>query len=137
MKEIAISQGKFAMVDDEDFESLSKHTWCYLSGYAVRHSKKDEGKKRLIFMHRQIVNAPDRRRIFHVDGNRLNCQKENIRVPPPTVKKTVESQLVLPRISEEEVKEALEGLYPRCEFDMCPKSYEYNSIVTKDVKDML
>ena len=89
MKEIAISQGKFAMVDDEDFESLSKHTWCYLSGYAVRHSKKDEGKKRLIFMHRQIVNAPDRRRIFHVDGNRLNCQKENIRVPPPTVKKTV------------------------------------------------
>ena len=79
MKTIMLSQGKSAIVDDEDFESLSKYKWCFLCGYAVRHSNKSEGKKRLIFMHRQVIGAPDRRKVFQINKNRLDCRKENIR----------------------------------------------------------
>ena len=79
MKEIALTQGKFAIVDDEDFEDLAKFKWAYHGGYAHRVFIKD-GKKTGELMHRVIVNAPAGMDIDHVNRNPLDNRKCNLRV---------------------------------------------------------
>lgn len=81
MKEITLSKGYVAFVDDEDFEYLNQWKWyVYIDRiyrYAVR--KEYESGKR-IKMHRIILNAPDNLFVDHIDHNGLNNQKNNIRL---------------------------------------------------------
>ena len=85
MKEINLTQGKFAQVDDEDFEYLSQWKWCAHNKrdknhnyYAVRQNWFN-GKSHLIKMHRVIMNTPDNMQVDHKDRNGLNNQKSNLR----------------------------------------------------------
>jgi len=84
MKKIPLSQGKFALVDDEDFASLSKHNWFatktkadYLF-YAVRN--RPGRSKGMIKMHREILGATHNKHVDHKDGDGLNNQKHNLRI---------------------------------------------------------
>jgi hypothetical protein len=83
MKEIQLSQGKLAQVDDEDFEYLLQWRWSYLkgarTGYAVRTVKDEEGKKHNILMHRLLMSTPKGMECDHRDGNGLNNQSTNLR----------------------------------------------------------
>jgi hypothetical protein len=86
MKQIPLSQGKFAIVDDEDFEMLSTHKW-----HAAKHKNKNvfyartniitpEGKKTTCSMHRIILMInTDTSVCDHKDGNGLNNCKSNLR----------------------------------------------------------
>jgi hypothetical protein len=85
MKEIPLTKGQVAMVDDEDFAELSKTGWqaqwipkarCF---YAIRHVR--TGKKRTrIYMHRQIMQARPGEKIDHrVPAETLNNQRGNLR----------------------------------------------------------
>jgi hypothetical protein len=74
------SVGLFALVDDEDYESLSKHHWnITTNGYAKRciFSKKKRINK-TILMHQEILNTPDW--IDHKNMNKLDNQKDNLRI---------------------------------------------------------
>ena len=53
MKEIVLTQGKVAMVDEEDYEWLNQWKWCVSSdgGYPMRREYHN-GKGKAIFMHR-------------------------------------------------------------------------------------
>jgi len=73
-KLIPLSQGKFAIVDADDFEKLSQLKWHYSNGYAVKH-----GKPKII-MHRIVCNTPDGMHTDHINGNRLDNRKCNLRV---------------------------------------------------------
>lgn len=73
-KSILLSQGYSAIVDDEDFEWLSQWKWYYHEGYAVRNYK---GKT--IRMHRQILDAKDDKEVDHVNRNRLDNRRHNLR----------------------------------------------------------
>ena len=80
MKKIPLTQGKFAIVDDDDFERLNCHKWHLSSqGYARRF---DGGRKKqsCIYMHRVIINTPNNLLTDHINGNKLDNRKSNLRV---------------------------------------------------------
>ncbi len=83
MKKIPLTQGKFALVDDEDYDFLMQWKWCYAkdknAGYAVRSSTKKEGYKRTILMHREILKLHGLAQGDHRFGNRLDNRKKNLR----------------------------------------------------------
>lgn len=80
MKEIQLSgkrgSGKSVIVDDADYEKYNHLRW-YLSdtGYAM-HTTND-GRIRL---HRLIMNCPEGMVIDHLNGNKLDCRKSNLRI---------------------------------------------------------
>ena len=85
MKQIKLSLGQFAIVDDEDFEYLSQWVWHAQPSrgtyYAVRSGKPINGKRQQIRMHRVILHLKDSQLIAdHKDRNGLNNQKSNLRV---------------------------------------------------------
>lgn len=86
-KRIPLTQGKFAIVDDEDYEWLSKYKWCLFTKknhnlqYAYRSSKQN-GKRVAIFMHRLILglSAGDGKMTDHKNRNGLDNHRINLRV---------------------------------------------------------
>ncbi len=80
MKTIKLTQNKVTIVDDEDFEYLSQFKWHYM-GYAVRHSTSKFGlKRKSIFIHREVINAPDDMEVDHINGDKLDNRKTNLRI---------------------------------------------------------
>lgn len=84
-KEIALSQGKCAAVDDEDFEWVSKFKWHYHhTGYACRSQYLGmiDGKMKVktFSMHREIMKVSSSVSVDHRDMNTLNNQKDNLRL---------------------------------------------------------
>lgn len=85
MKEIQLTKGKVAMVDDEDFEELNKFSWYALKAphtfYAVRKPWDRKLKKsvRQIYMHRVILQPRKDQVTDHIDGDGLNNTKNNLR----------------------------------------------------------
>jgi hypothetical protein len=77
-KEIPLTQGRVALVDDEDFDRLSRFKWHFNNGYAVRHEG-PFGKQKRIYMHREIIHIPDGMETDHVNGNRCDNRKVNLR----------------------------------------------------------
>lgn len=76
MKQIPLTQGKFAIVDDEDFEYLNQWKWyCTSEGYAAR--KPSTG---VVYMHRLLTNVEQGKEVDHTNLNRLDNQKSNLRV---------------------------------------------------------
>jgi hypothetical protein len=83
MKEIKLTQGKVALVDDDDFERLNQFKWhASKEGnnfYAKRTPCVNKIKK-VIIMHREIINALPGEDVDHKDGNSLNNLRENLRL---------------------------------------------------------
>lgn len=81
MKEIQLTQGKVALVDDNIFDELNQFKWCAIKRphtyYACRHTRTADNKKRtLIYMHSVIAGGKD---YDHKDRNGLNNQLNNLR----------------------------------------------------------
>lgn len=72
-------QGKFAIVDEADFEWLSKYKWHYQSaGYAARHVRIN-GREVRQLMHRVIMDASGKIKVDHENWNRLDNRRDNLR----------------------------------------------------------
>ncbi|MFV0916059.1 HNH endonuclease [Ralstonia nicotianae] len=83
MKAIPLSRGKEALVDDADYEVLSRHKWYFhRSGYAVRNVKEDDGKNYSLFMHRQIMGLEKKSILVadHINQNKLDNRRCNLRI---------------------------------------------------------
>lgn len=81
MKTISLTQGRFALVDDEDYQLLSRHTWC-----AVKANKSDciwyaqtHVGPALVRMHEMVLGKIKGTIIHHDDHNGLNNQKDNLK----------------------------------------------------------
>lgn len=79
VKYIELSQGKKAVVDDEDYDELNKHKWYCSRGYAVRNVRIDENTRKTIRMHRIIADTPEDKFTDHINGDKLDNRKSNLR----------------------------------------------------------
>lgn len=80
MKEIKLTQGQVAFVDDEDFDRVNQFKWYASwsrSGWYARRNIPDGKQQRTQRMHQLIM--PGIPEIDHKNGNGLDNQKQNLR----------------------------------------------------------
>jgi hypothetical protein len=88
MLEIPLTQGKVALIDDEDLALVSAHKWRAMRArntwYALTRvpdpSKRDG--RRTVGMHRLIMDAPAGVEVDHENHNGLDNQRTNLRLAP-------------------------------------------------------
>lgn len=123
MREIPLTQGKVALIDDEDYEELSQYKWtahhrAKNTWYAVRYVGKRVDGKRVgvhIQMHRVITNCPDGLVVDHINHNGLDNRKENLR----TVTAAVNAGNRRPKdanVSEFRIRESMFRFYPQVKY---------------------
>lgn len=89
MKRIPLHQGPgdnvvaHALVNDEDYEWLSPYYWRLdKDGYAARSGRRN-GKPFTFSMAREVTEATAGLQVDHINGNRPDNRRENLRVVPP------------------------------------------------------
>lgn len=78
MKEIELTKGYVAIVDDEDYERVNQYKWTLNKQKHTSYAKTRIDNK-VIYMHRLIMNEPNMK-VDHIDCNGLNNQKDNLRL---------------------------------------------------------
>jgi phenylalanyl-tRNA synthetase alpha subunit len=83
MKGIELTQGKVALVDDEDFDYLNQWKWHAArqrtGRFYAKRGKSIDGHVKNIWLHRIIMKTPPGLTVDHIDHDGLNCQKSNLR----------------------------------------------------------
>ena len=75
-------RGTNVLIDDDDLELISRHSWFFTpQGYACTALRIAPGKKgrRTIGMHRLILGDPESSAIDHINRDKLDNRKENLR----------------------------------------------------------
>ena len=75
-------KGYMALIDDEDFEKVSKYNWYVNDRSKTRntfYAEAHDNDKRLR-MHRFVTNCPKGMMVDHINGNGLDNRKENLRI---------------------------------------------------------
>ena len=80
MKHINLTKGAVALVDDCDFAMLTQMGNWSLSnkGYAL-HWTTQHGKRKALYMHRVIMSAPPHLQVDHINRDKLDNRRENLR----------------------------------------------------------
>lgn len=82
MKYLPLSQGKKAIVDDEDFDFLNQ--WKWSASVRGRHSyavRRQSGTNKILYLHRELLGV--KKRASHVDhknGDPLDNRRSNLRI---------------------------------------------------------
>ncbi len=82
-RRIPLTQGKFAIVDAEDYYRLVKYRWSAGRNGNTFYACRRHGGTSLM-MHRVIMDAPKHLIVDHIDHNGLNNRKANLRLCTPT-----------------------------------------------------
>ena len=76
MKRIILSQGKYALVDDNDFDWLNQWKWYFDGNYA----KRAIGRNKKIYMHHLILPISKGQQVDHVSLDKLDNRRNNLRI---------------------------------------------------------
>jgi hypothetical protein len=86
MKEIILTQGQVAQVDDEDYDRVNRFSWCAIKSkntwYARTVLRLPDGTTLVCPLQNAILEVTPSRQIIvdHKNGDGRNCQKENLRI---------------------------------------------------------
>lgn len=77
------------LVDTDRLEEVKKKRWftkfCKSSGnYYVQAFEKENGVRKILFLHRILTNAPKGKVVDHINHNTLDNRKQNLRVCTPS-----------------------------------------------------
>jgi len=80
-----LTQGEFALVDEEDFVRLRQHVWTLTRSkhlkYGYRQSWESGGVVNNVRLHREVLRLPvGGPHVDHINGNGLDNRKSNLRV---------------------------------------------------------
>ena len=78
-REISLTKGKTAIVDDTDYELVCKYTWYAIERFGIWYARGRVNGK-FTYMHRFILDAPNTQEVDHIDGDGLNNRRSNIRL---------------------------------------------------------
>lgn len=74
--EVLLPGGRTALIDDADAPEILRYSWYVNSkGYAERSA----GRRRKVIMHRQLMEGCTAPEIDHVNGNKLDNRRVNLR----------------------------------------------------------
>lgn len=85
MREIQLTRGQVAIVDDQDFELISAFKWSAAwnphtrTFYAQAHTPYVDGKRSTVRMHRLILGLVDGQLGDHINGDTLDNRRSNLR----------------------------------------------------------
>lgn len=88
MRELQLTKGKVALVDDEDYYWVSQWNWFAVEISGIWYARRSKKKGILrncesfeIYLHRVVTRCIDKvLTVDHKDHDGLNCQKSNLRV---------------------------------------------------------
>lgn len=85
MKEIPLTQGLFAIVDDEDYGCVMQYNWYahYNKNTKTFYAERTDtvsGKSRVVPMHRYLLGAHKSESVDHENHDTLDNRRENIRI---------------------------------------------------------
>jgi hypothetical protein len=90
VREIPLTKGYTALVDDEDYERVSQFNWRANVRkhsrivYAYTNVKRPDGTRTTQYLHRFILDAPEGVMVDHIDGDGLRNTRDNLRLATPT-----------------------------------------------------
>lgn len=85
MNKLKLTQGKYAILDKEDYENLKKFKWHYgeygKTGYAKRliWDKKNK-KSKIVRMHHFVLPLRKGYMVDHINGNGIDNRRNNLRL---------------------------------------------------------
>jgi hypothetical protein len=72
---VMLTKGAVAIIDESDIPLVGRHSWHLSNGYAVTKCS-----ARTIYMHRLLLKPPPELEVDHIDGDRLNNRRLNLRL---------------------------------------------------------
>ena len=82
-RQIPLSRGLFATVDAADYDWLNQWKWSALKtkgGFYACRTVTENGKQRMILMHRFIMDAPKGKIVDHRNRDTLDYRRDNLRI---------------------------------------------------------
>jgi hypothetical protein len=74
-KEIPLTQGKYAKVDDQDYAAAAKLRWHWTPAGASTNLG-----GRQVLLHRFILQPPEDMDVVHLNSNKADCRRENMQL---------------------------------------------------------
>lgn len=89
---LRLTQGQETVFDDADWPRIARYRWYTISSksgyYAMTKIKWPDGRRRVIGMHRLLMDDPPGRRVDHISRDTLDNRRQNLRAATDSQNKT-------------------------------------------------
>jgi len=77
---IIFVKGKSVIFDEEDMDLVNAHTWSLAGGSITKYAATLGPNRKLLYLHRLIIGAQQGQEVDHINGNKLDNRRCNLRI---------------------------------------------------------